>query len=175
MEKPAVAESLGHAFVLYVIGFVVTPRTFGARVILTKRQLTLWGQEDSTYNSGARNDDLGTSHIDSVENVTLQLSDIAISCDTDGEIEETLRNRPRFQPTFGNGSRAHISLGWTQGSQAVETGFDLLEIIECEDRRANDPSMTQLNDGAARYYGDGQCAVYLDKPVKVGCLFSEQY
>ena len=176
MERPAVSTSVGQAFVLHVIGFVVTPRTFGARVILTNRQLCLWGQED-TCDTSRPHSERGMSH-DDVQKLSSQLSDIAISrrpVNTDREIEETLQHRDRFRPTFGEGSRAHITLGCTQGSRAVETGLDLLKIIECEGGQANDRKIWQLDKGAARYYGDGCCAVYLNRPIKVGCLFSEQY
>lgn len=46
MESKEVKSSVGKAFDLNIIGFVLTPRTFGARVKLTNEQLPLWAMDD---------------------------------------------------------------------------------------------------------------------------------
>lgn len=45
-QKVAVQKSMGKCFGLWVIGFVITSRTIGARIALNERQLSLWAKDD---------------------------------------------------------------------------------------------------------------------------------
>lgn len=46
MRSPKVVSSLGKYFEVNIIGFVITPRTLGARIQLTSEQIELWEQND---------------------------------------------------------------------------------------------------------------------------------
>ena len=83
--------------------------------------------------------------------------------------------QPQFSPTSGLGSRAHLTLGVAGGYPAVTTGFDLIDVIQCEAQSLTDPSHVTGSEAAFRYYGEGRCVVYLDKPFEVGSLFSGCY
>ena len=92
-----------------------------------------------------------------------------------------LKDRPRFLPTCGLGSRAHITLGYSKGCTAVQTGLDQIKVIEVEESFhhgnaiAKRPRHVELDDAALIHYGDGQCVVYLNDPVPVTSLFSGRY
>ena len=92
-----------------------------------------------------------------------------------------LKDRPRFLPTCGLGSRAHITLGYSKGCTAVQTGLDQIKIIEIEESyhhgnaAAKRPRHAELEDAAVIHYGDGQCVVYLNDPIPVTSLFSARY
>lgn len=45
-DRPEVQHSMGKAFRMKLVGIMFSPRTVGIRVILNKRQLSLWGTED---------------------------------------------------------------------------------------------------------------------------------
>ncbi len=45
-SRDILKRSLGRAFTLTVVGFMITPSTFGARIALSPRQLALWGKDD---------------------------------------------------------------------------------------------------------------------------------
>ncbi len=105
--------------------------------------------------------------------------------DDDDEILEykmldlKLSERPRFLPTSGLGSRAHITLGFSKGSTAVQTGLNQIQVIEKEEefdaspRRR--PKHVELDNAALIHYGDGKCVVYLNEPIWVTTLFSGRY
>ncbi|XP_018026524.1 uncharacterized protein LOC108681948 [Hyalella azteca] len=46
LKRPAVKKNIGRVYSLIVTGFVITPRTLGARVLLQPPLLPLWGQQD---------------------------------------------------------------------------------------------------------------------------------
>ena len=92
-----------------------------------------------------------------------------------------LKDRPRFLPTCGLGSRAHITLGYSKGCTAVQTGLDQIKVIEIEESYhhgnavAKRPRHVELDDADLIHYGDGQCVVYLNDPIPVTSLFSRRY
>ena len=92
-----------------------------------------------------------------------------------------LKDRPRFLPTCGLGSRAHFTLGYSKGCTAVQTGLDQIKIIEIEqsyhhgNAASKRPRHVELEDAAVIHYGDGQCVVYLNDPIPVTSLFSARY
>ncbi len=90
-----------------------------------------------------------------------------------------LSERPRFLPTSGFGSRAHITLGYAKGSTAVQTGLNQIQVIEreqeCDACTHKRPKHFELDGAAVIHYGDGQCVVYLNEPIRATTLFSGRY
>ncbi|XP_033628527.1 2',3'-cyclic-nucleotide 3'-phosphodiesterase-like isoform X1 [Asterias rubens] len=171
----AVKQNTGGAYNLSIIGFLITPQTFGARLRLTKDELALWGvdnskEADKTHtesNVGSR------SWVKTNKVITARTSD---TLNVDKPVSCPKGWRPQeFSPTCGPGSRAHLTLGLGVNISAVQTGIDLNLIIQQEllarDKPKDIPTL-QLAGGIARCYGEGNWAIYLEKPLKVGALFS---
>ncbi|XP_013793718.1 2',3'-cyclic-nucleotide 3'-phosphodiesterase-like [Limulus polyphemus] len=189
LEQGVVQKAYGAVFELGIVGFVITPSTFGARVSLTKDELELWCQND--YNSvpplqqgldalsgglktprqgmtGAPN--RGSSELNNGWNFIPPCSScIPTLCTLSNE---SLIGSSRFQPVQGRGKRAHITLGLASGSKAVQTGFDLLEAVELESKCGDSVESFSLLGGVLRSYGEGMWIVYLDRPMLVNGLFS---
>ena len=168
-------QNTGGAYNLSIIGFLITPQTFGARLRLTKDELALWGvdnskEADKTHtesNVGSR------SWVKTNKVITARTSD---TLNVDKPVSCPKGWRPQeFSPTCGPGSRAHLTLGLGVNISAVQTGIDLNLIIQQEllarDKPKDIPTL-QLAGGIARCYGEGNWAIYLEKPLKVGALFS---
>ena len=211
-SQDVVKRSLGKAYTLSVVGFVITPRTVGARIALTPRQARLWGKDDFegtkskadgftivTDSPKYRRRTKGNAEVKELQATSSPKSDGITGNHSDSDpgsyspddedYEEMLafemayvqlNERPRFMPTCGLGSRAHITLGYSRGSTAVQTGLDQVKIIDIEkgyhdNRAAKRPRHIELDDAAVIYYGEGQCVVYLNDPVDVTSLFSARY
>ena len=73
------------------------------------------------------------------------------------------------------GSRAHVTLGCSMGVEAVQTGFDQLEVLQCErdGKRIGEP--VKVDHITISYYGEGRCTVYFDNALHKSSLFSGQY
>lgn len=90
---------------------------------------------------------------------------------------------PYVVQTAGNGDtsdylddadRAHLTLALAQGQKAVQTGYDQLELMECEATMQPIESC-MLNGASAKNYGDGRCVVSFDMPFEVDSMFSAAY
>ncbi|XP_070570635.1 2',3'-cyclic-nucleotide 3'-phosphodiesterase-like [Ptychodera flava] len=198
LKNADVSASLGAAFTTHIIGFFFTAKTFGARLKLTSRQVELWGQEDEQR------------HVEEAEARINRVMSAGGSRRTAGpflsyELRGTGFDRPvmtlerrgasgrpsqlrrdfthpskNFQPTSGVGSRSHCTLSCAAGVSAVQTGLDLVEIIQMEQEAAEfrDQNVTMsqaIPDGWLRCYDDKAWVVYLSEPITVGSLFSGFY
>lgn len=158
--KPEVIEAVGSTTTLFIQGFVLTPRTFGARVKLTPEQMLVWGnsdepivpkeisqlfaeQEDITAKEGAL---AGSSDSETLENLDSpkgnSLEDSRETIDSPALNKKTTKSVKTvsldgdcevFCPTSGPGSRAHITLGcFSRDVHPRTAGFDLLKVVEKE-------------------------------------------
>lgn len=77
-----------------------------------------------------------------------------------------------FQPTSGNGSKAHLTLGCSPGVGAVTTGYDLVDLIRLEGINGSEVKTYDLpNGGWLRNYGDGQWVFYPTKQFLLESTF----
>jgi len=80
-----------------------------------------------------------------------------------------------LHPTFGFLSRAHLTCGVAPGISASQTGNDMIEMIqkESESIQKNIP-IPESNDERTvmKFFGDGQCIVYLKEPIRIETIFS---
>lgn len=80
-----------------------------------------------------------------------------------------------LHPTFGYLSRAHLTCGVAPGVSPVQTGLDVLEMIqkECDHIQRNNP-LPESNDERTvmKFFGNGQCIVYLKEPIPIETIFS---
>ena len=139
--RPDVLQALGSVTTLTIVGFVITPRTFGARVKLTPQQLTLWGNSDSPHTPKAidtmfrkevnftpktttidaefsieeSNGNDASSSLDKKEVIIQGVSKESktlVACVPPSQEEDDDKRKVReWTPTLGEGSRAHITIG----------------------------------------------------------------
>ncbi|XP_066950247.1 2',3'-cyclic-nucleotide 3'-phosphodiesterase-like isoform X2 [Macrobrachium rosenbergii] len=202
INDPEVKCALGQCYPLNIIGFVITPRTFGARIKLTDEELELWGSNDYetppdnlmrvpefvnkkepyTTTSAHDNDD-GDEGNDN--------DNLVDSCEPKIIITPQEMVKNRFWPTSGIGSRAHITLGCAWGVKPVTTGFDLIDVISCEQieedsKKHNENAMdVDLEDSGSKTYnfygavmkcyGKGRWVIYPEDKIIVESLFSAFY
>ncbi len=194
-SRQVVVDSLGKAFKLRVIGFVVTPRTFGARILLDEEELRLWGQDDDELRPegggglgekksarkgrGGNNASAGSRREDFLRQEPVD--------DGGGDPLESGEDfeaggGDRFYPVPGRGRRAHVTLG-TRGEDVrpVETGLDLLEAVRAE-KEAHEggggeaaPETFETEGAWLRRYSDGLWVVYLRRAAVFETVFTGHY
>lgn len=190
INSEVVRNSMGKCFSLHIIGYVITPRAFGARLRLGESALELWGMNDieiepeehhsySTVDSGNKRDS-SSNTIEILNSKEEEVTNLPPAClDTvPSQVKEQ-----RFYPTSGKGSRAHLTLGCAAGVHAKVTGFDLIKVIshEQEHKTEEDCNDTQklerydIPSGVLTCYGEGVWVVYPEQEVVVKSLFSGYY
>lgn len=202
INDPVVKGSLGRCYPINVIGYVITPRTFGARIQLTDQQLELWGMDDyeATPDNlmfggggwGGPNKNEGNPPLQEEDEDIEEPIDL---CQPKVQIIPQILDERRFCPISGKGSRAHITLGCANGVKPVTTGFDMIDIVSCEQRLKNEKSNLNENETAmdvdfpnedvvATYnvsgavlksYGEGRWVVYPETKAVTDSLFSAFY
>ncbi|KAJ8251255.1 hypothetical protein GJAV_G00219010 [Gymnothorax javanicus] len=75
------------------------------------------------------------------------------------------------------GSRAHITLGCARGVEPVQTGLDLLQILQLQKDGKEGEKVADLGSGTLRYYGTGTGTwlLSLTEPGVGPALFSSSY
>ncbi|KAK4297821.1 hypothetical protein Pmani_029793 [Petrolisthes manimaculis] len=192
INNPIVKSAMGKCFPLHVIGFIITPRTFGVRLRLTVNQLDLWGQDDTETvpsiishphepKKHKRNEptEKKTDKENDIRHSLFSTTPLHSSCTVTITQLNSLSQADQFHPTSGKGSRAHITMGCAPGVKPVTTGFDLIDIVRREKEAQS--SLTDvletftLPGGTLRNYGEGSWALYLDKELQISSLFSAYY
>jgi hypothetical protein len=148
-----VINSKGKVFGLWVIGFTITPQTVGARLALHHQQMALWAMDND---------------------IAEEFSKLTL----DGHCRQSpwgsYRHQPKFSPTNGCGSRAHMTIAAADGVDPVQSRYDLQEIIQCEESSV-DATSTTVDRADIRHYGNGKFEVYIHAPYKVQSLFSARH
>ena len=188
--QEACAKAAGRAFPLTVVGFFLTPRTWGARVSLSKEQMELW-LEDKVSTSLSPG---SSAQVSAVKNQHSKLPKTSKErtpankvkeeeqVDLEGGFEAcqtTMVVQPRVAEVEGSrwgrrpGRRAHITLGCAEGVRPVQAGKDLENILEelhLEDEKAG----AEVEEG--RLYLGGE-AIYLElnQPITFSSLFTGSY
>lgn len=172
-------ESVGKCFRLCIIGFVITPRTIGARLKLTEEQLQLWSNNDNEDPPEI------TPSFEVIKETKLkQLNYEENNSKKDSICDSTVitvesSSTEMFHPTLGKGSRAHLTLACAPNIKPVTTGFDLIRAVrheqyalKCDDQK---PETYAIDGGILRKYDDGVWVVYPQCEVFVSSLFSAFY
>ena len=166
-----VLKNIGAITTLEVVGFVVTPRTFGARVRLSEHQLALWGNSD----------DFGllADYPENSRKNTSTLTNLGENDDFEASCQKSLlkakMDDENFSPVTGRGSRAHITLGCSRPDiHPRDTGYDLLLAVKREMDALSDVTVKThgISGGAVRGYGDGVWVVYPKEKLTVTAMFS---
>ncbi|XP_048870802.1 2',3'-cyclic-nucleotide 3'-phosphodiesterase-like [Brienomyrus brachyistius] len=76
---------------------------------------------------------------------------------------------------IARGSHAHITLGCAEGVEPVQTGLDLLELVQVEQESHTGDVVQDLELGSLTYYGKGMWALSLREPFLATACFSSYY
>jgi len=173
MEYPPETEMLGTVSPLKIVGFILTPRTVGARVSLSSDQLTVYHQNDFDTSNPLQSSNTNKSPLVPKNNApnyescssTLQYdsnSNITIS-DLVGPIR---------------GRRAHITLGCAPGVKPVQTGPDQLDTLAALGHQGAEDSHAMqhhFEGGTLHGVGLGRWVLQLTSPITVQSLYTGGY
>lgn len=189
------------SFETTVIGIVITPRTFGARLKLSQAQLKLWDQDDDGTPKTKRKLKKGNSGSnEKLNQTTSAMAQLSTQCNTDKNTSicpsptkkksaryfpnsqaslvystNKSEDEPDFHPVSGRGSRAHMTLGIAPGESAVTTGYDLLEVVKLEEEEKDDWPTYPTTRGWLRDYGEHRWVLYMNNKITVESLFAGVY
>lgn len=185
MAKDVVQDSMGKTFPLHIIGFVLTPRTYGVRLRLGEEALELWGMDDHEVELGDTGSAPAAGQQPAKDQVSLGDTNLKRgSCRSTLRTGESQLHRSRFHPTSDRGSRAHLTLGCAPQVHAKVTGFDLMKVVFFEQKvvKKEDPEESSemfesfsIPEGELRTYGDSIWVIYPEKEILVSSLFSAFY
>lgn len=137
---------LGAVSSLSISAFIVTPRTIGARVMLSGDQLSVYRQPDK-------------------EVVVGRMS---------AELKCNPEIRDQVGPVRGR--RAHVTLGCAPGVKPVQTGVDQLEVLAGVARgQCGQCHSINGGQAVVAGVGDGQWIIALQTPVSFNCIFTGGY
>ncbi|XP_033728351.1 2',3'-cyclic-nucleotide 3'-phosphodiesterase-like [Pecten maximus] len=151
LQRDDVKAACGKVFELTITGITITPRTIGAKVILTTAQCKLFDKPEEEE----RDKFLASS--------TNRLNSLG---------QETATS------TLERGRSAHITIAAADGVKNVQTTFDLLDICDLEWRNlmmGKNIESIQIKCGSMRHIGGDLCEVDLSSPIRVCTLFSGFY
>jgi hypothetical protein len=134
-----VNKLLGKRYQMHLVGLFFTLRTYGVRVKLT-------ADEQEVFEIDERRNSLQAARYADIKNNSLESKNVTSSDSEEHEYEGyfhsgTVSNHPlypgiNFEPQTTDfhptESRAHITMGCAEKVDAVQTGLDLLEIIDLE-------------------------------------------
>ena len=170
----------GQASSLTISGFILTPRTLGARVMLTTEQLSVYHQNDLepfTVLPPPKNNPRRLPP-------PLQDNSTRQSPPSDGHPGDIRPCDPTLRPLANTeagdmvggvrGRRAHITLATAPGVMAVQTGLDQLDTLLAVSR--GQVRGHQLGGGGElRGAGQGRWVIALDTPLTVKTVFTGGY
>ena len=193
-----VEAEMGNVSDINIIGWFITPRTFGARLRLSPRQQWLWGKNDRRVSRSSEKFDLAYELIGErskqpdKEDVVDNFNELALSDSLKTLEKDTCNAAPKtftaqaigdfsyglgrsfIKPSFDIGSTAHITTGCRGEFRPVQAGNDLYDLITCE------LSQTSVSEhiivkSLLRHYGEGRWVMYLKEPIVVPGIFSGCY
>ena len=177
-QHPVETDRLGEVSRLIIAGFILTPRTFGARVVLSQSQLELYKQNDyepfsvpppprpkqkshHSRQTPPHQSNRPELHWDNTEGGSLEDCEYS-GLDMIGDLK---------------GRRAHITLGCVGPVRPVQTGVDQLEVLRRLERLENSPhpDWATIQAGNVASLGEGCWAVALTSPLSVAAIFTGSY
>ena len=89
---------------------------------------------------------------------------------------ETNNQNSRFQPIKEKGCRAHLTLATAPGAKPVNTGIDLLEIVQAEEKKTEKYSYDiPYTEDVLKHYNENFWVVYLKDAISVKSIFTGYY
>ena len=189
--KEVCGRAAGRAFLLTVVGFFLTPRTWGARVCLSKEQMELWIEDKVTKTSSPGSSAPAThsrdhhsklgktfkertpSNKDEREEEEVDLEGGLEACQTTMVVQSQVDaegSRWGRKP----GRRAHLTLGCAEGVRPVQAGKDLENILDELDLEADEKTGAEVDEGRL-YIAEDAIYLELNQPVTFTSLFTGGY
>ena len=168
-NQPHILPNLGRTYPLSIVSFVITSRTFGARIKLDNDQLDLWGQSDSNSEDISINPKTSNNDSDAVEQ-DLKISDLTLN-DTSSVI--CIPNDVESSRGSVRGSRAHITVGVSSDVKPVQTGYDLIDLINLQSNI--EPVNFEIPGGCLRKYAEDFWELWLNEKIVVNSIFAVKY
>ena len=170
-------DKIGEVFKLKIVGFTITGRTFGAKVLLSDEQLEVYRQDDfekedliAGKNGQKRNKNKKPSskqrRLTALrENEAFKALEFVEMLDCDKEGLKRVK-----------GSRAHITLGTAKDVPPVKTGLDTIKITQMDNELPQEEAENyEIEGGILRKVDDGHWIVHLTKAVEVQTIFAGFY
>jgi len=176
------ARAAGRAFPLTVVGFFISPRTWGARVHLSKEQMKLWFKDKVPTSSSSENqhsklpknskERIPANKVNREEEVNLEGGFEA--CQTTMEVQPRAVSLDGEEEGSNSGRRAHITLGCAEGVRPMQAGIDLENILEVLHLGDENSDGTEVEEGRLYHAGD---AIYLElkQPITFSSFFTGSY
>uniref|UniRef100_A0A8C7WN67 2',3'-cyclic-nucleotide 3'-phosphodiesterase n=1 Tax=Oryzias sinensis TaxID=183150 RepID=A0A8C7WN67_9TELE len=90
------------------------------------------------------------------------------------DAEKEVESAVTAAASLPRGSRAHITLGCAEGTEPVQTGVDLLQILALQ-KEGQQGEPLEMELGSLIYYGEGRWMLTLREPIAVPACFSSFY
>jgi len=173
-----VQNYIGKAQNLEIIGFVITPETFSARVRLDEEQLSdLWAQNDDEEVSADRFCGEENAKRGKKKNKKLTRREKEERDLLESEMENfSLNDSFELIENRGKGRRAHVTLATKAGAASVLAGLDALAAAKAE-REELESEKVELNGGSlvlARFSPNLHVG-YLKETLSLPVLFNSCY
>ena len=193
--QEACGRAAGRAFPLTVVGFFLTPRTWGARVSLSKEQMELWVEDNVTTSSSPVSSthvkdqhpkqgktSKERTHANKVkreeEEEQVDLEGGLEACQTTMVVQNQVASVDEVEGSrWGrkSGRRAHITLGCAEGARPVQAGKDLENILDELDLEADEKSGTEVGEEGRLYVAGEAIYLELNQPITFTSLFTGSY
>ena len=187
-------QAAGRAFPLTVVGFFLTPRTWGARVNLSKEQMELWVEDNVTSSSPVSSTHVKDQHSKQgktskerthankvkrkEEEEHVDLEGGLEACQTTMVVQSQVASVDEVEGSrWGrkSGRRAHITLGCAEGARPVQAGKDLENILDELDLEADEKSGTEVGEEGRLHVAGEAIYLELNQPITFTSLFTGSY
>jgi len=177
--EPVETDRLGEVSRLLIAGFILTPRTLGARVILSQSQLELYKQNDlEPFSVASQHQKPQQARKSRSQEPPQSQSDCSPpgwdNTEDGGSLEEVELCSGLDLIGEVKGRRAHITLGCVGHVRPLQTGLDQLEVL----RRLEDieePLTENIQAGTLLSLGQGCWLLTLTSPLSVSAVFTGSY
>ena len=193
VEPGVETDRLGEVSRLIIAAFIITPRTFGARVVLSQSQLELYKQNDSEpfsvvaqhnktqHNKTQHNKsqhgkaDQARQSVNNQGDQSARLSPPEWDNTEEGILEEVEQCSGLDLVGDVKGRRAHITLGCVGPARPVQTGLDQLEVLRLLEENSDLQHTETCQAGSLVSLGQGCWLVALTSPLSVSAVFTGSY
>ena len=161
---------------LKIIGYFFTKETVGCRVQLDCDQLEYYDQKEK-LNSSDMKRQYGPAP---KPTETKNKDDFKESVTIEEEFPKDKSDceKDRFQPIAASekGCRAHLTLATAPGAKPVNTGIDLMEIVQAEEKKIEKYSYDiPYTEDVLKHYSENLWVVYLKDAISVKSIFTGYY
>ncbi|KAL7636013.1 UNVERIFIED_CONTAM: hypothetical protein RMT77_013831 [Armadillidium vulgare] len=185
MNSAAVSKAIGTISPLCIVAFVITANTYGAQVVLNENQLKIWRNDEVRSRSSASSSSasstgkkkkkfyppqhkMGNVKIPPYRPNRSELRKRSRVTEVINDIDKVMRTSSKVK-----GVKAHLTLGTSVGVAPVQTGLDIMDLMELK-RMVVPSGIYELPNARLVEYGPGSWVLYPRKKLIVETIFSYQ-